>query len=232
MNQVIAMHGWAGDHHHWRLWQRRFQAIGWNWICGEQGYSGLPPLQPNWSMAAERRVVIAHSLGWHLLPTTLLAAATDLVLLGGFGRFALEGAAGRAQRTGLAGMGHLLGTADETEMLKQFLARAASPLMLSALPTSPLLKGLTAQGRKSLRRDLSLLASRTGIPEGVQHGARVLALRGGQDKIVPDTVHLRLMEDLSLHLERPATSAVLNDCGHALIIPEGADLVLNWLEDA
>ena len=83
MKQVIAMHGWSGDSRSWRPWGRHFQNHGWIWQSGERGYGSLEPRQLHWQddpdpAARQRRVVIAHSLGPHLLASPLLAEATDV----------------------------------------------------------------------------------------------------------------------------------------------------------
>ena len=89
--QVIAMHGWSGAGSHWRPWSDAFAARGWTWQSGERGYDAASPLTPRWQEVG-RRVVIAHSMGPHLLPRDVLADAEAVVLLASFGRFLPPGA--------------------------------------------------------------------------------------------------------------------------------------------
>ena len=103
MKQIIAMHGWAGSPCTWSHWQDVFEAKGWIWCNANRGSDGSTPEQPNWSIDAQRRVLIAHSLGWHLIDEEL-AQATELILLASFGRFIPEGRPGRRLQTGLEGM--------------------------------------------------------------------------------------------------------------------------------
>ena len=67
MNQVLAMHGWAGHAGQWHHWQNTFGSLGWTWLAGERGYTHGPTRMPNWSNTDGQRMVIAHSLGLHLL---------------------------------------------------------------------------------------------------------------------------------------------------------------------
>ena len=84
MNQVIAAHGWAGDATVWRAWQQRFEARGWHWDAIERGYGQREPHQPSWAELPGQRLVIAHSLGLHLLPEPVLQQADAVVSLAGF----------------------------------------------------------------------------------------------------------------------------------------------------
>ena len=175
MKQVIAMHGWSGDSRSWGPWGRHFQNHGWIWQSSERGYGSLEPRQLHWQddpdpAARQRRVVIAHSLGPHLLASPLLAEATDVVLLASFSRFVPQGRAGRALQTGLQGMERCIGTSSESSMLQTFLERAAAPTPTSALPPSPVNEGLSETGRQRLLNDLQLLMATTGLLTVFQRG--------------------------------------------------------------
>ncbi len=230
MKQVIAMHGWAGDASQWTDWQRAFAAKGWLWCNAERGYGEEHPIQPSWQPEANRRALICHSLGFHLVDATTLEAATDLVLLGSFSRFVPEGAAGRALRTGLKGMARQIGTSAEQTMLKQFLERVAAPLPLDALPGSLLRQGPSSRGRDRLRQDLQLLSRIEDLPPGCPRQAGVLVLQGDQDAIVIEPVRRQLLHHLNNHLLTPPCTPQLQGEGHALLItPQLQQLVIKWL---
>ena len=229
MKQVIAMHGWAGGPTQWRSWQRLFEAESWHWTSGDRGYTRQQEVQVRWAETAAQRLLVCHSLGFHLLPTSVLAETTDLVLLGGFSRFIPEGAAGRRQRIGLMGMREAIGTVDEAKMLQRFRERAASPLPLSALPPDRLLQDLCPEGRERLQHDLILLSTCEGLPQGGPSQLRVLVLHGEADAVVSIESHRLLLQDLAQHLIEPAQVKVLQNCGHALITPPILSRVLTWL---
>ena len=225
MNQVIAAHGWAGDAMVWRAWQQRFEARGWHWDAVERGYGQREPHQPSWAELPGQRLVIAHSLGLHLLPETVLQQADAVVSLAGFAAFVPAGAAGRALGVALKGMASCLGTSDEPAMLRKFLSRCASPLPLSALPNNPLLRGMHPSGRQRLRDDLVLLQHCRSLPGGWPEGASVLVVQGEQDAIVCPESRTQLLQALppsrTDHLLRP-------DEGHAVVTPAVLDLVVRW----
>ena len=96
MMQVLAMHGWAGQAGTWSHWRQRFEDGGAKWSSADQGYSGGETVAPAWPPGSGRNLLIAHSLGLHLLPAALLAQADAVVLLGSFSAFVPHGRAGRA----------------------------------------------------------------------------------------------------------------------------------------
>ena len=232
MKQVIAMHGWAGDATQWKHWQQRFKADGWDWCNGERGYSHQRSVPPIWSPDASRRLVISHSLGWHLLTESVLIKATELILLAGFSRFVPSGPPGRAPRQGLAGMAQALDTDRELPMLKRFMKRASSPLPPTALPANLLMRrqGPSPTGRERLREDLDVLTTCRGLPMGCPDIERALVLQGEEDAIVSLDVHQQLVEDLLNRWPGSRTCvSVIPAHGHALITPGVLDEVLRWL---
>ena len=174
--------------------------------------------------------MIGHSLGPHLIAPTVLAKATDVVLLASFSRFVPEGRAGRSLQTALKGMGNCIGTANEATMLKTFLQRAADQAHASCLPSSPVSDGLSAGGRQRLQADLDLLRSTTGLPDGMPANSRVLVVNAEADAIVIPTSQQQLLDDLAVHLQHPATCWSLAGSGHALIVPDLLLRVQQWLD--
>ena len=234
MNQIIAMHGWSSNAAVWAPWERAFRAHGWHWISGERGYGSRSAYAPVWSgqsdpAAPQRRAVIAHSLGPHLLEPTVLAQATDVVFLASFGRFVPEGRQGRALRAGLEGMRSAIGGPGEATMLHTFLQRASAPTDVSALPPGPGTQGLTAAGRERLRADLELLTATTGLPPGLPANARVLIVEAGSDAIVAPEASRCLRHELGNLLEQAPEHWCLPNVGHALLVPHLLTQVRQWL---
>ena len=241
MKQVIAMHGWSGDSTAWAPWERHFSHRGWLWQSGERGYGNRRSCNPNWAepasggtnpcKARQRRVVIAHSLGPHLLEPSVLNQATDVVLLASFGRFVPEGTEGRALRTGLKGMRKAIGGAGESTMLRTFLQRAAQPAGLEGLPPGLEQQDLSQRSRERLRADLDRLIGTNGLPEGLPETARVLVVEAAEDAIVAPAASRELLQALVRHLEQKPEHWNLSGVGHALLVPDLLVRVRQWLDD-
>ncbi|BEV36638.1 alpha/beta hydrolase [Synechococcus sp. M16CYN] len=227
MTQILAMHGWAGHAGQWNNWQYQLEQHHRHMLIGERGYTNAAPTVPHWDSKPGPRVVIAHSLGLHLLPASLLNEATALILLGCFAAFVPKGRAGRSVLAGLKGMRAALGSEGELAMLRRFLEKTAQPLPLSSCPPSPLLHGISLEGRQRLRNDLSLLETCHNLPKGWPEKAHVLVIRGEQDAVVQASIHKQLLDQIGLQVEM-----VHNDphVGHALITSGVLSVVYKWIE--
>jgi len=228
--QVIAMHGWSGEASQWEPWRQACDQRGWTWQSGERGYGGAAPLWPLWQPLG-LRVVIAHSLGTHLLPAPVLAAAQAVVLLASFGRFVPAGPAGRRLRQALVAMERQLEDPDTADaMLRSFLAEAAAPQSVDLLPPRSTQRPLGEAGRLLLREDLQLLGRCRGLPQAFPHGIPVLAVEAADDHIVVPEARAQLRRDLEanqaqLHWLR------LPGAGHCLLQPGVLAPVLAWLQN-
>jgi pimeloyl-[acyl-carrier protein] methyl ester esterase len=227
--QVIAMHGWLGDGSQWRPWQEAAAARGWLWQSGERGYGERTPHQPSWQEGG-RRVVIAHSMGAHLLNALhpeVLASADAVVLLASFARFVPPGSEGRALRAALEGMAAALAEPiGARAMLRRFLSEAAAPDPLETMAPGPADGPLSPEGLERLRADLELLGQTAGLPAAFPRGMPVLIVEAGADRIVAPPVRTLLREALP-----EARVLEVPDGGHALLRAPILEPVLGWLAE-
>ena len=221
---ILAMHGWAGDSRGWEPFATAAAARGWWWQSPDRGYGSRPAQAAGWPPAERRRVVVAHSLGPHLLPAAVLAEADAIVLLASFGRFLPPGRDGRRLEGALAGMTAALASGDADAMLSRFLAEAAAPQPLSRLHGTIIDSPLTPAGRRLLLADLDLLAASRSLPAALPAQIPCLIVEAGDDRIVaPQARQL-------LRLERP-DAAVLTypDAGHCLLDTPVVQDVITWI---
>jgi pimeloyl-[acyl-carrier protein] methyl ester esterase len=223
--QLIAMHGWAGDAQGWEPFHSAWSARGWTWQCGERGYGGQAPRPVAWQSGQGLKLVIAHSLGPHLLPASVLAQADAVVLLASFGAFLPGGASGRRLRSAVAAMASQLAGPEASTMLQTFMERAAAPQPPSLLPPGIAAAPIAASGRQRLAEDLNLLAATAGLPPGFPLQARVLIVEGGEDQIVNPQARHQLR-----NLLPAADNLVLAGVGHCLLSPALVPTVCGWIE--
>jgi pimeloyl-[acyl-carrier protein] methyl ester esterase len=225
MTTLLAMHGWAGDGRSWSLFAAAAAEQGWGCLAVERGYGGQPLCEPAWRGPGPR-VLITHSLGLHLLPAEVLAAAEAVVLLASFGRFVPEGASGRRLRTALAGMRSALtgSPAQATAMLRTFLGEATAPVPMEALPCTILDQPLQPEGQARLLADLELLEASTGLPEAFPRRAPCLIVAAGADRIVTPEASAALRESLPR-----ADHLLMQGAGHALLATPVVPMVMGWI---
>ena len=222
---LIAMHGWAGNAQGWEPFHSAWSARGWAWQGGERGYGGQAPRPVAWRSGQGLKLVIAHSLGPHLLPAAVLAQADAVVLLASFGRFVPEGPSGRRLRSAVAAMASQLAGPEASTMLQTFMERAAAPQPASLLPPGIANSPLAASGRQLLAEDLNMLAATAGLPPGFPLQARVLIVEGSEDQIVGPQSRQQLR-----NLLPAADTLVLAGVGHCLLSPALVPTVCGWIE--
>ncbi len=222
------MHGWGRDARTWDDWREVTQPLGWQWQTGERGYGELAPRIPRWpeSERGRPRLVLARSLGPHLLPAEVLREAGAVVLMASFAQFVPPGRGARRVRAALAGMASCLEDKDKARtMLRNFLIKVAAPQSAALLRGGPADGPLEDEHRARLREDLGLLQSTRGLPAGFPSGARVLIVEAEEDRIVEPEARGMLREDLP-----DADVITLPGVGHALLGSDVVGRVVEWVE--
>jgi pimeloyl-[acyl-carrier protein] methyl ester esterase len=223
--ELLAMHGWAGDSRGWERFALAARERGWLWQAPDRGYGSCPPQAAHWQPKASRRVLLAHSLGPHLLPPPVLAAADAVVLLASFGRFVPPGREGQRLGQALAGMGEALRGPQPEAMLRAFLTKADAPQPLSQLPVTVVDEPLPPEGRKRLLNDLELLASTQALPEALPAAIPCLIVEAGADRIVVPEVRALLRR------ERPEATVIhYLESGHCLLGTPVVQDVVAWID--
>ena len=222
--QILAMHGWSSQADHWQPWVEAFAARGWPCRCGERGYGRQPPTMPGWGQQG-LPVVVANSMGVHLVDEALLAAAEAVVLLAGFGRFVPQGPPGAGLRLQLAAMDQHLQRGDVAGLFARFRVQVAAPLPVDCLPDGLPAEAVSADGMERLREDLARLGQLQGLPPTFPRQAPVLNVEAAEDHIV----HPRARQALRRALPT-ADHLLLPGSGHALLDEGLIPRVIAWLE--
>ena len=193
---VVAQHGWGFGAWCWNRWRDVLPA-GFALHCPDRGYFG-----PAVEVAAQPRIVVAHSLGLHLLSPQICAAAELIVIISGFRSFHSVCArqARRSRRTVEQMLARL--EREPAALLADFYARCGAPSDSHRSGT------VDADG---LRRDLQLLQESVLALSAIPAAAQVLILHGSRDRVVP----VERAEELRELLPNSAL-AIVAEAGHAL----------------
>ena len=192
---VVAQHGWGFGAWCWERWRDVLPA-GFALHCPDRGYFG-----PTVAVAARPRILLAHSLGLHLLSPQLWTAEL-IVVISGFRSFhsARTRQASRSRRT-VEQMLVRLGR-EPAALLADFYVRCG------AVPDQSWPEIANAD---SLRRDLQLLQESVLELSAMPAAAPVLILHGSRDRVVP----VERAEELHELLPDSAL-AIVAEAGHAL----------------
>jgi pimeloyl-[acyl-carrier protein] methyl ester esterase len=220
--ELIAMHGWAGDHRAWDPWGLAAASRSWSLQTGERGYGRQAVRTPHWQ--GEGGAVLVHSLGLHLLPAEVWGQTRAVVLLASFGAFVPPGASGRRTRAALQAMASRIEQGDLPSLLDNFLTRAAAPAPLNQLPPGVAQEGSEPAGVTRLLEDLALLGRCDGLPAAFPAAVPVLLVEAGADQIVPAASQELLRQALP-----QAVVWSLEGIGHSLLGTPLIEPVLDWL---
>ena len=192
---VVAQHGWGFGAWCWDRWREVLPA-NFALHCPDRGYFG-----PAVAVEVQPRIVLAHSLGLHLLSPQLWAAEL-IVVMSGFRSFHSPCArqARRSRRTVEQMLARL--ERESAALLADFYARCGSP------PDSRCPGTIDAD---SLRCDLQLLQESVLELSAIPAAAQVLILHGSRDRVVP----VERAEELHELLPNSAL-AIVAEAGHAL----------------
>ena len=235
MKEIITMHGWCGESSHWITWMEYFKKHKWVWHNNERGYGSTRPISQEWSKelhksCMNKRIIICHSLGLHLVKDEVLQEATHIILLNSFSRFIPLRENNRSINTALQGMKKAIGTLREKEMIRKFWEKASKPYPLR-ISTSGLLKeGPSRSGRIKLQNDLDLLIKTNGLPNSFPNNSLVLSIHGEEDAILLSNSQQELKTDLNTHLKIKPTHWSIPGEGHYLLLPDLMHRVKKWLE--
>ena len=193
---VVAQHGWGFGAWCWDRWRAVLPA-DFVLHCPDRGYFG-----PAVAVAARPRIVLAHSLGLHLLSPQLWVTAELIVVISGFRSFhsPCDRQARRSRRTVEQMLARL--EREPAALLADFYARCGAP-------SDNRWSG--AIDADSLRRDLQLLQESVLELAAIPAAAQVLILHGNRDRVVP----VERAEELRELLPNSAL-AIVAEAGHAL----------------
>ena len=193
---VVAQHGWGFGAWCWDRW-RDVLPTNFALHCPDRGYFG-----PAVAVSVRPRIVLAHSLGLHLLSPQLWATAELIVVISGFHSFhsPCDRQARRSRRTVEQMLARL--EREPAALLADFYARCGAP-------SDNRWSG--AIDADSLRRDLQLLQESVLELAAIPAAAQVLILHGNRDRVVP----VERAEELRELLPNSAL-AIVAEAGHAL----------------
>ncbi len=234
MNEIIAMHGWAGDSHQWSNWEKLFISSDWEWQTSERGYKDINPHKAKWNHNSNqvklKRVAICHSLGSHLIDKEVLYSATHVVLINSFSRFIPSGKENRPIKLALNRMMNAINTPKEAAMLRKFDLKAYKPNYIDVKSSESNLLHISDSGRLRLATDLKLLMNSDYLPVGLNNSTKVLIVNSEQDYILAKQTKEKLAEDLINHLKVVPKIINLQDEGHSITKIKNIKKVKHWLE--
>ena len=130
MNQIISQHGWGLDQSMWNKVKEEFIRQNWIWQDNNRGYYSDPHVKVNWikdDSDNNKKVVICHSLGIHLIGKEILREASHIVLINSFYNFIPSNNESKITMRTLLRMEKKINSGEVRFMLEEFISRSFMP---------------------------------------------------------------------------------------------------------
>ena len=130
MNQIISQHGWGLDQSMWNKVKEEFIRQNWIWQDNNRGYYSDPHVKVNWikdDSENNKKVVICHSLGIHLIGKEILREASHIVLINSFYNFIPSNNERKITMKTLLRMEKKINSGEVRFMLEEFISRSFMP---------------------------------------------------------------------------------------------------------
>ncbi len=130
MNQIISQHGWGLDQSMWNKVKEEFIRQNWIWQDNNRGYYSDPYVKVNWikdDSENNKKVVICHSLGIHLIEKEILREASHIVLINSFYNFIPSNNESKITMRTLLRMEKKINSGEVRFMLEEFISRSFMP---------------------------------------------------------------------------------------------------------
>lgn len=209
--EIVLQHGWAFDKTCWRAWLphlRENQDCEISIQTPDRGYFGDAKPVFEFENTNSIKVVVAHSLGLHLLPLNVLQAADLLVLSASFSHFHIGSALEqkRSRKTINLMLHRLLD--DPMGVLNEFYSNCYHPLLTSH---TLLMRNIQKLDLELLTEDLKLLNSNTFDLKSLSRDTEIMLVHGTDDIIVPISHSHQMSEQMD-----KSSVTLFEGAGHSL----------------
>ena len=219
MNQVITQHGWGLDQSFWDIYKIGFQKNLWHWQDNERGYFSRNATQCKWIKNDSNykiKMVLCHSLGFHLIQRNLLDEASHIVLINSFNNFLPSSKKRNLIYKSLKRMEKKIMAFETDKMLKEFISRSFSPNEIKINFQNMFYKNLESLNNNLLLHDLKKLYTEKNSLEKFDKNCNIIIINSKNDLILDKDASNNFIELLNKKLTKKPTIIELSNQGHCL----------------
>ncbi len=219
MNQVITQHGWGLDQSFWDSYKVEFQKNGWHWQNNERGYFSRSVNQSKWvkkNFNSQIKMVLCHSLGFHLIQGNLLDEASHVVFINSFNNFLPSSKKRNLIYRSLKRMEKKIISFEAEEILKEFIYRSFLPNNMNINFQNMFYKNLKGLNNNLLLKDFKKLYTDTNSLKNIGKNCNVIVINSKKDLILDQDSSNNFIELLNKKLSKKPTVIELSNQGHCL----------------
>ena len=219
MNQVITQHGWGLDKSFWDSYKIGFHKNEWHWQDNERGYFSKNVIHSKWiknNLNNGIKMVLCHSLGFHLIQENLLDEASHVILINSFNNFLPSSQKRNLIYRYLKRMEKKIISFEAEDMLKEFIHRSFSPNNLNINFQNMFYKNLESLNNNLLLNDLKKLYKDKNSLKSFKKNCNVIVINSKNDLILDQDSSNNFIELLNKKLNKKPTLIELSNQGHCL----------------
>ena len=219
MKQVITQHGWGLDQSFWDSYKVEFQKNGWHWQNNERGYFSKSVNQSKWvknNFNDRIKMVLCHSLGFHLIQGNLLDEASHVVFINSFNNFLPPSKKRNLIYRSLKRMEKKMISFEAEDMLKEFIRRSFLPNNMTINFQNMFYKNLKGLNKNLLLNDLKKLYTDNNSLNSIDKNCNIIVLKSKKDFILDQDSSKNFIELLNKKLTKKPTIIELSNQGHCL----------------
>ena len=219
MNQIITQHGWGLDKSFWDSYKIEFQKNQWHWQDNERGYFSKNVNQSKWiknNLDDQIKMVLCHSLGFHLIQRNLLDEASHVVFINSFNNFLPSGKKRNLIYRSLKRMEKKIMSFEAEDMLKEFIYRSFLPNNMTINFQNMFYKNLRGLNNNLLLKDLKKLYTDKNSLKTIGENCNVIVINSKKDLILDQDSSNNFIELLNKKLTKKPTVIELSNQGHCL----------------
>jgi len=219
MKQVITQHGWALDQSFWDTYKVEFQKNGWLWQNNERGYYSKNINESQWiknNLNNQVKMVLCHSLGFHLIQENILNEASHIVFINSFNNFLPSSKKRNLIYKSLKKMEKKIISLETEDMLKEFIRRSFLPNNMNINFQNVFYKNLKSLDNNLLLNDLKKLYTKENSLKILKKNCNVVVINSKNDLILDQNSSNNFIEFLSRISTKKPTIIELPNQGHCL----------------
>ena len=219
MNQIITQHGWGFDKSFWDSYKIEFQKNRWHWQDNERGYFSKNINQSKWpknDLNDQIKMVLCHSLGFHLIQENLLDEASHIVFINSFNNFLPSSKKRNLIYRSLKRMEKKIMLFEAEVMLKEFIRRSFLPNNININFQKMFYKKLGRLNNNLLLNDLKKLYTDKNYIKSFEKNCDVIVINSKNDLILDQDSSDNFIELLNKTLTKKPTVIELANQGHCI----------------
>ena len=234
MKQVITQHGWGFDQSFWNIDKVEFQKNNWYWRDNERGYFSKEPHQSEWlynNSNNKIKMIICHSLGFHLIKENILKEASHIVLINSFNNFLPLSEKRNLILRSLKRMEKKIKNFETKIILQEFIKRSFLPNFLNIEMKKIYNQNFESIKNTLLLSDLKKLYEEKNPPNLLKKNCNIIFIQSDKDLILDQDSSNSFFELLNQKLDKKPTLLKLYNQGHCLSNLNLYELINNNLEN-